>query len=505
MKRILVLVAAGALLAATGAAAGNYGLPAGMPSADTPNASGSIVVPAGWTSGASHSYTLTPDQLQQLWQAAGNAYGIQWQVLAAINKIESNFGRNMGPSSAGAIGWMQFMPSTWLRWGVDADNDGIADPWDPYDAVYAAARYLAATGGQTDIRGAIYSYNHADWYVREVLQVASLYGNGGEELTFSLDRVQVDLAAAARDVTVANGKLVKARHTLAILERKAAKIRDRARHALMLSDRAEGAKAAAIAQGRADAQAVTVDALQQNLQTARQNLVAARDAVTQAAAQSASASTLLGAPSSGGGYVFPVGGGPATVSAAHTHHDYPAVDIAAPSGAPEYALEAGTVVNAWSGVDARCGIGFTFKGVDGQTWTYCHQSYRDPSVVDGADLTAGQPVGLVGMTGDASGPHLHLQLQPANAWPQQEAWFVNFAGTAFRWQDAPTPGFDSAVDDGTGNGEAPVFSVQDSSSDNTFAVVPDPATAPATTTPEVTTPARRPGTVIRTGPFGVLN
>ena len=69
-----------------------------------------------------------------------------WNVLAAINKIESNFGRNMGPSSAGAIGWMQFMPSTWLRWGTDADGNGIADPWNPVDAVYSAARYLAASG-----------------------------------------------------------------------------------------------------------------------------------------------------------------------------------------------------------------------------------------------------------------------------------------------------------------------------------------------------------------------
>ena len=75
-----------------------------------------------------------------------------WNVLAAINKIESNFGRNMGPSSAGAIGWMQFMPSTWVRWGMDANGDGVADPWNPDDAIYAAARYLAASGGASDIR-----------------------------------------------------------------------------------------------------------------------------------------------------------------------------------------------------------------------------------------------------------------------------------------------------------------------------------------------------------------
>ena len=100
-------------------------------------------------------------------------------MLASINKIESNFGQNMGPSSAGAVGWMQFMPSTWLRWGVDADGDGIADPWNPTDAVFAAARYLAAAGGQTDISRAIFAYNHADWYVREVLDLARVYGQGG--------------------------------------------------------------------------------------------------------------------------------------------------------------------------------------------------------------------------------------------------------------------------------------------------------------------------------------
>ena len=73
--------------------------------------------PASWTERASAAATLDPGLLQQLWRNAGAAYGIPWNVLAAINKIESNLGRNMGPSSAGAVGWMQFMPDTWLRWG----------------------------------------------------------------------------------------------------------------------------------------------------------------------------------------------------------------------------------------------------------------------------------------------------------------------------------------------------------------------------------------------------
>ena len=103
-------------------------------------------------------------------------------MLAAINKVESNFGRNMGPSSAGAIGWMQFMPSTWERWGVDADGDGIANPWSAEDAIAAAARYLAASAAQSDISRAVFSYNHAQWYVDEVLQLAQLVGGSGVDV-----------------------------------------------------------------------------------------------------------------------------------------------------------------------------------------------------------------------------------------------------------------------------------------------------------------------------------
>jgi murein DD-endopeptidase MepM/ murein hydrolase activator NlpD len=147
----------------------------------------------------------------------------------------------------------------------------------------------------------------------------------------------------------------------------------------------------------------------------------------------------MGAPSYSGGYVFPVGGGPRVVSVAHYHHDYPAADIAAPAGSPLYALADGTVESAWAGIDPRCGIGFTMRAFDGQVWTYCHLAYREPAVEVGASLHAGQPVGLVGETGHATGPHLHLQLQPATSYPQNQGWFQGFAGLAFRWQDAATP------------------------------------------------------------------
>ena len=80
----------------------------------------------------------------------------------------------------------------------------------------------------------------------------------------------------------------------------------------------------------------------------------------------------------------------------------------------------------------------TIRTLDGQVWTYCHLAYLDPAVMDGVSLAAGAQIGLVGSTGHATGPHLHLQLQPATSYPQDQLWFQNFAGTAFAWQDAPT-------------------------------------------------------------------
>ena len=126
-----------------------------------------------------------PGQLRTLvgiYRTAGYQYGIDWRVLAAINRVETNLGRNTHVSSAGAVGWMQFLPSTWRRWGVDASGDGVADPYDPQDAIFSAARYLdAARGTRGDIRRAVFAYNHANWYVNEVLKIAaSLPDNYGE-------------------------------------------------------------------------------------------------------------------------------------------------------------------------------------------------------------------------------------------------------------------------------------------------------------------------------------
>jgi hypothetical protein len=113
-------------------------------------------------------------------------YGVRWEVLAAINEIETDYGRNLNVSSAGALGWMQFMPSTWKGYGVDANHDGVKDPYNPVDAIFAAARYLKAAGAAKDVRRAVFAYNHADWYVASVLMRARLIGGLPADLVGSL-------------------------------------------------------------------------------------------------------------------------------------------------------------------------------------------------------------------------------------------------------------------------------------------------------------------------------
>ena len=143
-----------------------------------------------------------PPFLLPIYQACGTQYGIPWQVLASINRIETAFGTNLNVSTAGALGWMQFMPATWKTYGVDANNDGRKDPFNPVDAICAAARYLKAAGGDTDLRTAIFAYNHADWYVDEVL----LYANQYERLPADLVSSLTGLTEGARFPVAADSR-----------------------------------------------------------------------------------------------------------------------------------------------------------------------------------------------------------------------------------------------------------------------------------------------------------
>ncbi len=126
---------------------------------------------------------------------------MRWEYLAAINEIETDYGRNLNVSSAGAVGWMQFMPATWRQYGVDANDDKKKDPYNPVDAIFAAARYLKAAGAPDDMRKAIFAYNHADWYVDSVSLRARLIAGLPSDLVGSLTGLtegRFPIAARAR-------------------------------------------------------------------------------------------------------------------------------------------------------------------------------------------------------------------------------------------------------------------------------------------------------------------
>ncbi|HEY1510017.1 MAG TPA: lytic murein transglycosylase [Solirubrobacteraceae bacterium] len=161
--------------------------PSGVPTPSNPSFSFALpgASPIGVPNFFIDSFRIPPFLLP-IYQAAGIQYNVPWQVLASINEIETDYGRNLSVSTAGAIGWMQFLPSTWKRYAVDANGDGVADPYNPVDAIFTAARYLHAAGASKNISNAVFSYNHAGWYVQSVLLRAKLIGGMPSDLIGAL-------------------------------------------------------------------------------------------------------------------------------------------------------------------------------------------------------------------------------------------------------------------------------------------------------------------------------
>ena len=112
------------------------------------------------------SRALPARTLRRIFERAAARYGIDWEILAAVNFVETRFGRILGPSSAGARGPMQVLPATWEQYGAGGDI------LDPKDAIPAAARMLAANGGMSRIEEALPAYNNSDAYVDAVLTYA---------------------------------------------------------------------------------------------------------------------------------------------------------------------------------------------------------------------------------------------------------------------------------------------------------------------------------------------
>ena len=460
--RRLVLAPLLAALALT--ASGASAAPVSVPSSEIPNPSGAVVVTFALSNPPAAPEQRSYAQLLSLWREAGAAYGVPWEVLGAINKIESNFGRNMGPSSAGALGWMQFMPSTWERWGWDFDGDGVANPWDPDDGVYAAARYLAAAGAAEDLPRAIFAYNHADWYVEDVLELARVFAGGGgfdpslgsspgigfgdvgADAVFRLDSMEKRLSDARKALNKAQRAVLDAEERAQELDTEVLEAEQRAGDP-KLSDEEFQALEGEVTQlviaheRQLDRVARKREALDRAAALVDDLRAAAEEQATTFSFTRTAGTAGLGTPQFAGQYVFPVGGGPSVVSVGAKHHDYPAADIAAPEGSPLYALADGIVMDALPSPTTNCGIGFSMQLATGATYRYCHMSYMEPQIVPGTTLAAGTPVGLVGSTGHSTGPHLHLQHVPtSDGYPQNEAWFQAFAGTAFSWQgEAPAP------------------------------------------------------------------
>lgn len=122
-----------------------------------------------------------PGHVKAAYLEAAARYKIPWTLLAGIGMEETAHGRNADTSSAGARGLMQFMPATWTAMGVDGDGDGRADITNDADSAMSAANYLTKSGvtnGPAGVRAAIFAYNHADWYVNDVLYYAAAYGHG---------------------------------------------------------------------------------------------------------------------------------------------------------------------------------------------------------------------------------------------------------------------------------------------------------------------------------------
>jgi hypothetical protein len=139
----------------------------------------------GYGASATARAEIPPTYLR-LYVDAGRRYGIDPWILAAIGWIESDHGRSRAPGVRSGVnafgccaGPMQFSlvgsSSTWDRYGVDGNGDGRVSPYDPADAIPAAARYLRAGGAPEDYRAALFAYNHADWYVAQVLAKADVY------------------------------------------------------------------------------------------------------------------------------------------------------------------------------------------------------------------------------------------------------------------------------------------------------------------------------------------
>ena len=325
------------------------------------------------------------------------------------------------------------MPSTWHRWGMDADGDGVSDPWNPEDAIFSAARYLAAAGGATDISRAIFAYNHAQWYVDEVLAGARLYDGGLDARSHSRPRNRASRSTtAAAAVADAESMLAEARPSSSGSPVTRRTLAAAPRGPSCFSDRLEAEREAGQAGFRRADAAAEVERLVASWPPRSDALEQARQgALTSSSHPSAGRTRAVVR----GRLRLPGRRRPASrVRLAHASR-LPGSRHRRPAG--RSALRAHGRFRG-----RRLGRGRTATAASASR---CKRRRPRldvlPPVGSRPDRAAGHAARrgrfrrLRRLDGHSTGPHLHLQLQPASSYPQDEPWFQAFAGTSFSWQD----------------------------------------------------------------------
>lgn len=131
-----------------------------------------------------------------IYKQAARKYHLPWEILAAINYVETDYGSDLAVSTSGAEGWMEFMPGTWAEYGEAVSRNGRilgdkpGNPWDPRDAIFSAAKLLVQDGARKDLARAVFGYNHAGWYVQKVLSTA---------MQLTSDNLEANVARRAHD------------------------------------------------------------------------------------------------------------------------------------------------------------------------------------------------------------------------------------------------------------------------------------------------------------------
>ena len=135
-------------------------------------------------------------ELRSAYEEGQRRFGVHWSVLAAVNFVESAFGRVRSASEAGARGPMQFLPATWRAYGLGGDID------DPRDAILAAANYLSRAGARENLDQALFAYNHSSAYVRAVRRFAArMRADERTFLTYYAWQVYVRTPSGSRRIT----------------------------------------------------------------------------------------------------------------------------------------------------------------------------------------------------------------------------------------------------------------------------------------------------------------